>query len=47
MSVGIPAKTYVDLLEEDTDFNTEELMNLMADRVLWRDIVRDRTKLPT
>ena len=46
-SVGRPAKTYVDLLEEDTDFNTEELMNLMADRVLWRDVVRDRTKLPT
>ena len=46
-SVGRPAKTYVDLLEEDTGFKTEELVDLMEDRVLWREVVRNRTKRPT
>ena len=38
---GAPAKTYVDMLEEDTGIEKENLQNLMGDRVLWRDVVGD------
>ena len=42
-SVGRPAKTFVDLLEEDTGWNVTELQKAMADRVLWKDVVmKDR-----
>ena len=40
--VGRPAKTFTDLLEEDTGYTTVELEALMADRVVWRDVVRNR-----
>ena len=40
--VGRPAKTYTDLLEQDTGYNTSELQLLMADRAVWRDVVRNR-----
>ena len=43
-SVGRPAKTYVDLLGEDSNFKTEEIVE---DRVLWIGVVRHRTKLQT
>ena len=33
---GAPAKTYVKLLEEDTDTGKEDLLKLMVDRQLWR-----------
>ena len=40
--VGRPAKTFTDLLEEDTGYTTVELEALMAERVVWRDVVRKR-----
>ena len=43
--VGRPAKTYTDLLEQDTGYTTNELRNLMADRAVWKNIVRDRPLL--
>ena len=39
--VGAPAKTYVDLLEDDTGIKKEEFQKLMGDRELWRDYVGD------
>ena len=41
-SVGRPAKTYIDQLERDTGYTSDELMILMADRAVWRDIVENR-----
>ena len=35
------------MFEEDMGFKTEELVDLMEDRVLWREVVRNRTKRPT
>ena len=40
--VGRPAKTYTDALEQDTGHKAEDLGVLMADRTIWRDIVRNR-----
>ena len=45
--VGRPAKTYVDLLEEDTGYTAEELDGLMADRAIWNSVIRNRPLLPT
>ena len=39
--VGAPAKTYVNLLEDDTGIKKEEFQKLMGDRELWRDYVGD------
>ena len=41
-SVGRPAKTYIDVLEQDTGNTVDELKVLMADRSIWRDVVRNR-----
>ena len=37
--VGAPATTYVDMLQEDTGLERDDLRKLMADRVLWRSHV--------
>ena len=34
--------TSLDILEEDTGYTTGELEVLMAYRVIWRNVVRDR-----
>ena len=41
-SVGRPAKTYIDTLVEDTGYNIAEMQQLMVDRALWKDVVRNR-----
>ena len=36
---GTPARTYLIMLEEDTEMEREDLMSLMHDRELWRSCV--------
>ncbi len=36
---GAPARTYIDVLQEDTGIEKEDLPKLMADTVLWRSYV--------
>ena len=43
--VGRPAKTYTDLLEEDTGLKGGELEAVMADRAVWRNVIRSRRDL--
>ena len=43
--VGRPAKTYTDVLEEDTGYSIGQLQQLMADRGAWRDVIRSRPQM--
>ena len=46
---GAPKRTYIDMLEEDTELQREDLQNLMKDRVMWRsyvDGIRDTPSRP-
>jgi hypothetical protein len=43
--VGRPAKTYLDLIEEDTGLRGEDLEAVMADRAVWRNVIRSRPQL--
>lgn len=43
--VGRPAKTYLDLIEEDTGLKGEDLEAVMADRDVWRIVIRSRPQM--
>ena len=43
--VGRPAKTYTDLLEEDTGLKGGDLEAVMADRAVWRNVIRSRPQM--
>ena len=43
--VGRPAKTYLDLIEEDTGLKGEDLEAVMADRAVWRNVIRSRPQM--
>ena len=46
---GAPKRTYIDMLEDDTELQRDDLQNLMKDRVMWRsyvDGIRDTPSRP-
>ena len=44
---GRPMKTYVDLLQDDTGYQTNEIETTMNDRRLWRAIINARQQEST
>ena len=45
---GRPHLTYLDMLQRDTGLNdSQEIMNVMLDRQVWRGVIAARTKEPT
>ena len=44
---GAPARTYIDMLEDDTGMARDDVQNLMGDRGLWRSYVDGLRDTPT